>query len=91
MFLERTCKVCQGILRVVIGGWPMQEIRCQCGKIVCQIVNPSGMPNVNAAAPTQTDGPSAVILCRHCKRYVVLSVPAITGVSYVTAVPTVAP
>jgi hypothetical protein len=91
MFLVRTRKSDRGILRVVIGGSPMQEIRCQCGKIVCQVINTPGMPKVVATPRTDSTGPSAVILCRHCKRYVVLQVPAVTCVAYASAVPVETP
>ncbi|HYF80633.1 MAG TPA: hypothetical protein VD973_26280 [Symbiobacteriaceae bacterium] len=69
----------------------MQDIRCQCGKIVCQVINTPGMPKVVATPQTETTGPSAVILCRHCKRYVVLQVPTVTGVTYASTVPVEAP
>lgn len=62
----------------------MQDIRCQCGKIVCQVQN---IPVVPKAQATPQEGtPAAVILCRHCKRYVVLQMPVLTGVAYATSV-----
>lgn len=59
----------------------MQDIRCQCGKIVCQISNVATPPKVESA-PSAPQGPAAIILCRHCKRYVVLRVPVVASVAY---------
>jgi hypothetical protein len=58
----------------------MQSIRCRCGKIVCQVENMSELPRIEEAPPTALQGPAAVILCRHCKRYVVLRFPTITSI-----------
>lgn len=63
----------------------MYDIRCQCGKIVCQIQNVSVTPKVETS-PVPADGPAAVILCRHCKRYVVLRVPTVASVAFSAAV-----
>lgn len=57
----------------------MHSIRCRCGKIVCQVENMPEPPRVEEG-PNATDGPAAVILCRHCKRYVVLRFPSLTSV-----------
>jgi len=59
----------------------MQSIRCRCGKIVCQVANLPTAPKVEDAAPAG-QGPGLVILCRHCKRYVVLRVPTVTSVGF---------
>jgi hypothetical protein len=61
----------------------MQNIRCRCGKIVCQVAN-IGNPPCTVPSSTQPTGPAAMILCRHCKTYVVLQVPAVTAVAYTT-------
>lgn len=61
----------------------MHNIRCQCGKIVCQVASVPDSPQVRTVTSTEP-GPAAFILCRHCKRYVVLQVPAVTGVAYAT-------
>jgi len=55
----------------------MYSIRCPCGKIVCQVDNMPYLPKVEEEA-TPIQGPAVVILCRHCKRYVVLKVPTIS-------------
>ncbi|HYG60263.1 MAG TPA: hypothetical protein VD902_19515 [Symbiobacteriaceae bacterium] len=59
----------------------MHSIRCRCGKIVCQVDNMPHLPRVEDTA-TNPAGPGIVILCRHCKRYVVLQVPSVTAVTY---------
>lgn len=59
----------------------MYSIRCRCGKIVCQITDTEELPRTGLA-PKVPDGPVALILCRHCKTYVALEVPAVTSVSY---------
>lgn len=59
----------------------MQSIRCRCGKIVCQLDNMPHVPKVEDVAQVPK-GPGIVILCRHCKRYVVIQVPAVTAVSF---------
>lgn len=64
----------------------MHNIRCQCGKIVCQVANLPDPPKVGTVT-TAESGAAAYILCRHCKRYVVLQVPAVHGVAYAAAVP----
>ncbi|MFZ5814946.1 MAG: hypothetical protein ACOY93_06540 [Bacillota bacterium] len=64
----------------------MQSIRCRCGKIVCQVANVSALPVVDEA-PQSLPGPAAVILCRHCKRYVVLRFPSLSSVSVTSEVP----
>lgn len=57
----------------------MYSIHCVCGKIVCQVDNMPTEPAVEyQGAPVA--GPSVVILCRHCKRYVVLQVPTVAAV-----------
>lgn len=61
----------------------MQSIRCRCGKIVCQVAN-APVPSVNDETPQSLQGPAAVILCRHCKRYVVLRFQSLSSV-YVTS------
>lgn len=62
---------------------PMQSIRCRCGKIVCQVDNMPELPRVEEVS-SSPPGPAAVILCRHCKRYVVLRFPDLSGI-YVTS------
>jgi len=57
----------------------MHSIRCRCGKIVCQVENMPEPPRVEEG-PGSMNGPAAVILCRHCKRYVVLRFPALSAV-----------
>jgi hypothetical protein len=69
----------------------MQSIRCRCGKIVCQVENVPQVPQIVEDAPQGVQGPAAVILCRHCKRYVVLQFPALTGVHTVSQIQTLAP
>lgn len=64
----------------------MQSIRCRCGKIVCQVENVSQVPQIEDGPPV-VQGPAAVILCRHCKRYVVLQFAALTGVRTVSQAP----
>jgi hypothetical protein len=64
----------------------MQSIRCRCGKIVCQLENVPDPPRVEVT-DRPYEGPAAVILCRHCKSYVVLHLPTITAVNYSTAAP----
>lgn len=64
----------------------MYNIRCQCGKIVCQVANLPDAPKVRAVPAAET-GAAAYILCRHCKRHVVVQVSAITGVTYAAAAP----
>lgn len=59
----------------------MQNIRCRCGKIVCQVDNMPELPKVEESSRPPS-GPAAVILCRHCKRYVVLRFPALTGIQF---------
>lgn len=68
----------------------MQSIRCRCGKIVCQVENVSQVPQIEDGPPV-VQGPAAVILCRHCKRYVVLQFPALTGVRTVSQLPAQTP
>lgn len=59
----------------------MINVRCQCGKILCQVAHLNGLPGGEEGPPTlQT--PSVVILCRHCKRHMVLTVPAVDGVAF---------
>ena len=62
----------------------MHNIRCQCGKIVCQVANLPEPPKVRPV-PCGDLGAVAYILCRHCKRYVVLQVPTVSGVTYAAA------
>ncbi|HYF80634.1 MAG TPA: hypothetical protein VD973_26285 [Symbiobacteriaceae bacterium] len=69
----------------------MQSIRCRCGKIVCQVENVSQVPQIVEDGPPVLQGPAAVILCRHCKRYVVLQFPALTGVRTVSQLSAQAP
>lgn len=57
----------------------MQEIRCQCGKIVCQVDHIPEICLGDGPAESKTL-PSVVILCRHCKRYVVLHIPGSAAV-----------
>lgn len=65
----------------------MHSIRCRCGKIVCQVENMSVLPRVEeVASDTSPPGPAAVILCRHCKRYVVLRFPTLTSISLMSEV-----
>lgn len=65
-------------------GCAVQSIRCRCGKIVCQVVNAAALPPVESTASPPA-GPAAVILCRHCKRYVVLHMTAITAIGTTTS------
>ncbi len=58
----------------------MHDIRCRCGKIVCQVENIPEVTQVDEK-PGSFNSPTAIILCRHCKRYVVLKFPAMTGVN----------
>lgn len=62
----------------------MQSVRCQCGKIVCQVENMEELPRVELAPAHGPQGPAAVILCRHCKRYVVLRFPLLLSISTVS-------
>lgn len=59
----------------------MYSIRCLCGKIVCQVDHMSYLPRVDEG-PQPADGPAIVILCRHCRRYIVLRTPTITDISF---------
>lgn len=59
----------------------MYSIRCLCGKIVCQVDNMPYFPRVEEGQHPQQD-PAILILCRHCRRYVVLSIPTITGIHF---------
>ncbi len=61
----------------------MQSIRCRCGKIVCQVANLPQVPQI-VETPEAVHGPAALILCRHCKRYVVLQFPSLTGIHVTT-------
>jgi len=61
----------------------MQSIRCRCGKIVCQVANMPQVPRI-VETPQAAHGPAALILCRHCKRYVVLEFPTLTGIHVAT-------
>lgn len=63
----------------------MYSIRCRCGKIVCQVANMPDVPVMEEGSPS-LQGPVAIILCRHCKRYVCLQVPAITGIHFTSGV-----
>lgn len=58
----------------------MQNVRCRCGKIICQVVGVPVVPPVEVVSAPPA-GPAAVILCRHCKRFVMLRIPAITGIA----------
>ena len=62
-------------------GCAMYNVRCRCGKIVCQVANLPEPPRIQSARKP-ADGPVAMILCRHCKTYVVLAVPAVSAVTY---------
>ncbi|MGE5673874.1 MAG: hypothetical protein ACM3XM_08295 [Mycobacterium leprae] len=59
----------------------MHNLRCRCGKIVCQVQEPmdASVGEVSTEFPRSA---AAVIMCRHCKTYVVLWVPAISAVQY---------
>jgi hypothetical protein len=61
------------------------NVKCQCGKIVCQVANMPDLPRTTEA-PASLDGPAAVILCRHCKRYVVLQIPGIKAVQFTSGI-----
>lgn len=63
----------------------MYSIRCRCGKIVCQVANMPDPPVVGEGSPS-LQSPAAVILCRHCKRYVCLQIPTITGIHFTSGV-----
>ncbi|HWI54003.1 MAG TPA: hypothetical protein VNT01_17845 [Symbiobacteriaceae bacterium] len=63
----------------------MKDIRCQCGKIVCQVQNIAATPRVETSQQP-APGPAAIIMCRHCKRYVVLRFPTIASVACVADV-----
>lgn len=65
----------------------MRSIRCRCGKIICQVVNMPELPRVEEVSSAMPDGPAAVILCRHCKRYLILRIPSVTSMQLATAVP----
>jgi len=59
----------------------MLNVRCRCGKIVCQLVNVPEAPKTESSGQAPPDsGPAIVLLCRHCKSYVVLEVAQITAV-----------
>lgn len=62
----------------------MQSIRCRCGKIVCQLDNMPHTPKVEDVVEVPKS-PGIVILCRHCKRYVVIQVPTVSAVSFASA------
>lgn len=53
----------------------MHNVRCRCGKIVCQAENLPGVLQ-GEGAPELLATPAVVILCRHCKRHVILHIPA---------------
>lgn len=59
----------------------MYSVRCLCGKIVCQVDHMSYLPRVEEASKPP-EGPAIVILCRHCRRYIVLCTPTITDISF---------
>lgn len=59
----------------------MQSVRCRCGKIVCQVANSPALPVVSDDAPPSLNGPACVILCRHCKRFVVLRFPSLLSIN----------
>lgn len=63
----------------------MYSVRCLCGKIVCQADHIYELPKVEEA-PQPSKDPAIVILCRHCKRYVIISVPAITSIHFASNV-----
>lgn len=67
-------------LRPPRGGAELQSVRCQCGKIVCQVENVPDLKGVETTQSRAPAGPAAVILCRHCKRYVVLRFPAVSAI-----------
>ncbi|MFZ5814945.1 MAG: hypothetical protein ACOY93_06535 [Bacillota bacterium] len=52
----------------------MRNVRCRCGKIVCQVESLTEVIYHDMEPPTLRE-PAVMILCRHCKRYVVLKVP----------------
>jgi hypothetical protein len=58
----------------------MQELRCRCGKIVCELDNMELGPRLSTAVP-DPKAPAVVIMCRHCKNKVVIQVPAVLAVS----------
>lgn len=62
----------------------MINVRCRCGKIVCQVENLPEVPRRLDAHQEdgydQPQSPAVVILCRHCKSYVVLHVPEVTSI-----------
>jgi hypothetical protein len=64
----------------------MQSIRCRCGKIVCQVENLPDSVRVESS-DRPCEGPAAVILCRHCRSYVILRIPAINAVRYTSTSP----
>lgn len=49
----------------------MRNVRCRCGKIICQAEKLLAVSYGEGIAPSPQH-PAVVILCRHCKRYVVL-------------------
>lgn len=57
----------------------MVNIRCKCGKIVCQLEDVPELPRTEESTGS-APGPGVVILCRHCKSYVVLRVPVVTAI-----------
>lgn len=66
----------------------MQDVRCRCGKIVCQVDNLDTMPRM-VSRPPDPQAPAIVILCRHCKATVTITVPSILALS--GAAPTARP
>jgi|GEM_PF-1808539 len=69
----------------------MHSIRCRCGKIVCQVENLPAPPKVEEFSRKEDEaGPAAVILCRHCKRYVILRFPVLASVQVTSDLPELA-
>lgn len=63
----------------------MNTIRCRCGKVICQVANMPAPPHI-AELHDAIDGPAAVILCRHCKRFMVLRFPSLEGIASASSV-----
>lgn len=63
----------------------MLNIRCHCGKILCQVAHLQRLPDPEEG-PCILESPSIVILCRHCRRHMVLTVPRVDAVAFTSGV-----
>lgn len=64
----------------------MVNVRCHCGKIICQLENvpvPDSVVNLRPEGVCRSDGhtPGIVILCRHCRSYVVIRTSELLAIS----------